>query len=169
MSEQFAFIEDAEQEAIDNLVATTRQLVEAVLVVEFRLASVAALTERFGARYGERATIELQGASDRLKIIEERRRAAMSVATSLLGKPSVSTIDELLYVTPGPIRQLLADSRADLLAARDRIDILRGKAEDIVGRRIALVVEALTAPGSALEATYGREHRPRSRVVSGVL
>ena len=152
MSEQFAFIEDAEQEAIDNLVATTRQLVEAVLVVEFRLASVAALTERFGARYGERATIELQGASDRLKIIEE-----------------VSTIDELLDVTPGPIRQLLADSRADLLAARDRIDILRGKAEDIVGRRIALVVEALTAPGSALEATYGREHRPRSRVVSGVL
>ena len=70
----------------------------------------------------------------------------MSVATSLLGKPSVSTIDELLDVTPGPIRQLLADSRADLL-----------------------VVEALTAPGSALEATYGREHRPRSRVVSGVL
>jgi hypothetical protein len=64
---------------------------------------------------------------------------------------------------------LLADARGDLIAARDRIDVLRGKAEDILGRRIALVVEALTAPGGALEATYGREHRPRSRVVSGVL
>jgi hypothetical protein len=169
VSEQYAFIEDAEQDAIDNLVATTRQLVEAVLVVELRLAAVAALTEKFGTRYAERATIELQGASDRLKVIEERRRAALSVATSLLGNPSVATIDELVDVSPGPIRQLLADSRADLIAARDRIDVLRGKAEDILGRRIALVVEALTSPGGALEATYGREHRPRSRVVSGVL
>ncbi|MGO9964518.1 MAG: hypothetical protein ACLPUG_13970 [Acidimicrobiales bacterium] len=169
MSEQYAFIEDAEQDAIDNLVATTRQLVEAVLVVELRLAAVAALTEKFGTRYAERATIELQGASDRLKVIEERRRAALTVATSLLGNPSVATIDELVDVSPGPIRQLLADSRADLIAARDRIDVLRNKAEDILGRRIALVVEALTSPGGALEATYGREHRPRSRVVSGVL
>jgi hypothetical protein len=169
VSEQYAFIEDAEQDAIDNLVATTRQLVEAVLVVELRLAAVAALTEKFGTRYAERATIELQGASDRLKVIEERRRAALTVATSLLGNPSVATIDELVDVSPGPIRQLLADSRADLIAARDRIDVLRNKAEDILGRRIALVVEALTSPGGALEATYGREHRPRSRVVSGVL
>jgi len=44
VSEQYAFVEDAEQDAIDNLVATTRQLVEAVLVVELRLATVAALT-----------------------------------------------------------------------------------------------------------------------------
>ena len=51
MSESFAFIEDGEQEAVDSLLATTRQLVEAVLAVEFRLAELAALTEKFGTRY----------------------------------------------------------------------------------------------------------------------
>jgi hypothetical protein len=169
VSESFAFIDDAEQEAVDKVLATTRQLVEAVLAVEFRLAAVAALTEKFGTRYAQRATIELQGASDRLAVTEEKRRAALSSATSLLGQPAVTTLDELLDIAPGPIHGLLADAAAELVAARDRIEVLRGKAEDILGRRIARIVEALTVPGSALEATYGREHRPRPRLVSGVL
>ena len=169
MNESFAFIDDAEQEAVDQLLATTRQLVEAVHAVEFRLAALAALTEKFGTRYAQRATIELQGASDRLAVIEEKRRVAMSAATLLLGNPAVKTLDELVDLAPGPIRGLLTDSRAELVAARDRIDVLRGKAEDILGRRISRIVEALTVPGSALEATYGREHRARPRLVSGVL
>jgi len=93
----------------------------------------------------------------------------MSAATLLLGNPAVKTLDELVDLAPGPIRGLLTDSRAELVAARDRIDVLRGKAEDILGRRISRIVEALTVPGSALEATYGREHRARPRLVSGVL
>jgi hypothetical protein len=169
VSEPFAFIDDAEQEAVDKLLATTRQLVEGVLAVEFRLAAVAALTEKFGARYAQRATIELQGASDRLAVIEEHRRAAVSSATAVLGHPAVTTLDELLDIAPGPIRGLLADSRTELMAAHERIEILRGKAEDILGRRITRIVEALTVPGSAVESTYGREHRPRARLVSGVL
>jgi len=48
VSESFAFIDDAEQEAVDKLLSTTRQLVEAVLAVEFRLAALASLTEKFG-------------------------------------------------------------------------------------------------------------------------
>jgi hypothetical protein len=167
--ESYAFIDDTEQEAVDRLLATTRQLVEGVLAVEFRLAALAALTEKFGTRYAQRATIELQGASDKLAVIEERRRAALSSVTSVLGQPAVKTLDELLDVAPGPVRGLLADSRAELIAARDRIEILRGKAEDILGRRISRIVEALTVPGSAVESTYGREHRPRPRLVSGVL
>ena len=74
MSQSFAFIDDVEQDAVDRLLATTRQLVEGVLAVEYRLAAVAALTEKFGTRYAQRATIELQTASDRLAVIEERRR-----------------------------------------------------------------------------------------------
>ena len=81
----------------------------------------------------------------------------------MLGQPAVKTLDELLDVAPGPVRGLLADSRAELIAARDRIEILRGKAEDILGRRISRIVEALTVPGSAVESTYGREHWPRPR------
>lgn len=169
MSQSFAFIDDVEQEAVDKLLATTRQLVEGVLAVEYRLAAVAALTEKFGSRYAQRATIELQGASDRLSVIEEMRRAALAKANSALGQPAMTTLDDLLDVAPGPIHGLLADSRTELLAARDRIEILRGKAEDILGRRITRIVEALTVPGSALESTYGREHRPRPRLVSGVL
>jgi hypothetical protein len=169
VSESFAFIEDGEQEAVDSLLATTRQLVEAVLAVEFRLAELAALTEKFGTRYAQRATIELQGASDRLAVIEEKRRAAMSSATALLGQPAVKTLDELVDLAPGPIRGLLSDSRTELIAAHERIEMLRGKAEDILGRRIARIVETLTVPGSSLEATYGREHRARPRLVSGVL
>lgn len=169
MSQWFAFIDDVEQDAVDRLLATTRQLVEGVLAVEYRLAAVAALTEKFGTRYAQRATIELQTASDRLAVIEERRRAALTKATSALGHPAVTTLDELLDVAPGPIRSLLTDARAELIAARDRIEILRGNAEDILGRRITRIVEALTVPGSALESTYGREHRPRPRLVSGVL
>jgi len=167
--ETFAFIDDTEQEAVDKLLATTRQLVEGVLAVEFRLAALAALTEKFGTRYAQRATIELQGASDKLAVIEERRRAALVSVTSVLGQPAVKTLDELLDVSPGPVRGLLADSRAELIAARDRIEILRGKAEDILGRRVSRIVEALTVPGSAVETTYGREHRARPRLVSGVL
>jgi len=169
VSESFAFIEDAEQDAVDEVLSTTQQLVEAVHAVEFRLASLAALTEKFGTRYAQRATIELQGASDRLAVIEERRRTALAAATSLLGRPAVTTLNDLLDVAPGPVRGLLADARSELVEAGDRIEVLRGKAEDILGRRIARIVEALTLPGTALEATYGREHRPQARLVSGVL
>ncbi len=169
MSESFAFIEDAEQDAVDEVLSTTQQLVEAVHAVEFRLASLAALTEKFGTRYAQRATIELQGASDRLAVIEEKRRVAMSAATALLGHPAVKTLEELVDLAPGPIRGLLSDSRTELVAAHERIELLRGKAEVILGRRIARIVGTLTVPGRALEATYGREHRARPRLVSGVL
>jgi hypothetical protein len=158
-----------EQDANAGLLTSTGDLVDAILVVEYRLAMVAALAERFGTRYAGRATIELQAAVDALAAADARRRAAVAAMTELLGYPGAVTLEELVAISPEPLRSTLAEARGAVLTARERVNVLRRKADDVLGRRIALIVEALASPGGPPVATYGRDHRPGPRLVNGML
>lgn len=169
MNEAAPPLDNTEQGAMDGVLTTTRELVEAVLVVEHRLAAIASLSERFGTRYLARATVELEEAANRLAMGEHRRRSAVARAATFLPPPAVTTLDELVGVAPEPLRTFLADSRAELAVAQERIRLLRERAEDILGRRVTLIVEALSAPGDMANVTYGRSYRARPRHVSARL
>jgi hypothetical protein len=158
-----------EDGATTRVIQATRALVEGVLVVEYRLAAVASLAERFGTKYLARATTELQEATDQLALIEEQRRAAVLEASALLGHPSAETLDELVTVAAEPLRSFLLGTRAELSQAQRRIGLIRGRADDILGRRITLIVEALATPGDITRSIYGRSVRPLPRRVSAHL
>lgn len=152
-----------------RVLQATRELVEAVLLVEHRLAALAALSERFGTRYLMRATTELQAATDHLAAVEEQRRLAVVEATDVLGCPSAETLDELVTAVEEPLRSLLLGIRAELSQAQRRIGLIRGRADDVLGRRIALIVETLATPGDITRSIYGRSLRPLPRRVSAHL
>ncbi len=156
-------------EATGRVLQATRELVEGVLVVEYRLAAVSSLAERFGTPYLARATSELQEATDQLTHIEEQRRAAVLEASTLLGHPSVETLDELVMVAEEPLHSFLLGARAELSQAQRRIGLIRGRADDILGRRITLIVEALATPGDITRSIYGRSVRPGPKRVSAHL
>jgi hypothetical protein len=159
----------AEDEATLRVLQATRELVEGVLVVEHRLAALSALADRYGTQYLARATSELQEATDHLTHIEEQRRAAVSSASALLGRPAVETLDELVALADEPLRSFLLGTRNELSQAQRRIGLIRGRADDILGRRISLIVEALATPGDITRSIYGRSVRPRPRRVSAHL
>jgi hypothetical protein len=159
----------AEDEATSRVLQATRELVEGVMVVEHRLAAVAALADRFGTQYLTRATTELQDATDHLAQIEEQRRSAVNAASALLGHPSVETLDELVAIADEPLRSFLLGTRAELSQTQRRIGLIRGRADDVLGRRITLIVEALATPGDITKSIYGRSVRPRPRRVSAHL
>src|SRR5580658_6780419 len=94
---------DGADAATSPILQATRELVEGVLLVEHRLAAVAALADRFGTQYLARATAELQEATDHLAQIEEQRRAAVNAASALLGRPSVESLDELVALAEEPL------------------------------------------------------------------
>lgn len=158
-----------ESDATMRVLHATRELVEGVLVVEYRLAGLAALAERHGTQYLARATTELQAATDQLALIEERRRLAVEGASVLLGHPAVETLDELVAIAEEPLRASLLGARAELSQAQRRIGLIRGRADDVLGRRITLIVEALATPGDITKSIYGRSVRPRPRRVSAHL
>jgi hypothetical protein len=160
---------EIDDEATMRVLHATRALVEGVLIVEYRLAAVAALAERYGTQYLARATAELQEATDQLAHIEELRRAAVAEASARLGHPSVETLDELVAVAEEPLRTSLCATRSELSQAQRRIGLIRGRADDILGRRITLIVEALATPGDITKSIYGRSVRPRPRRVSAHL
>jgi hypothetical protein len=164
-----AAVRDGADEATSRILQATRELVEGVLLVEHRLAAVAALADRFGTQYLARATAELQEATDHLAQIEEQRRAAVRAASILLGRPSVESLDELVALAEEPLHSFLLGTRAELSQAQRRIGLIRGRADDILGRRISLIVEALATPGDITKSIYGRSLRPRPRRVSAHL
>ena len=110
-------LDTAEQDATADLLASTGDLIDAILVVEYRLAVVAALAERFGTRYSRRATIELQAAVDALAGADARRRATVAAMTAQLGHPSAVTLEELVAIAPEPLRSALSDARTRVVTA----------------------------------------------------
>jgi hypothetical protein len=153
----------------EQLLGAGRMVLEGLLVVEYRLATVAALVERFGSRHTERATIEMQSAIESLASAERQRQAALSSLAITLGIPVTATIGELVDAAPPNVHDALRELRGSMLSAKHRIEGLSERAEDVLGRRIALVAEVLASSAGPEPPTYGRELRPSPRFVDGLL
>jgi len=153
----------------EQLLGTGRAVLEALHLVEYRLAVVAALVERFGSRHAERAAIELQTAVESLAVVERQRQSALGALALVLDIPETATFAELVDIAPISVRDSMRLLRASMLSAKHRIEILTERAEDVLGRRITMVAEVLASAGDPEPATYGRELRPRPRFVDGLL
>jgi hypothetical protein len=143
-------------------------VLEDLHLVEYRLAVVAALVERFGSRHAERAAIELQGAVESLAISERQRQGALAALALAFDVPETATFAELIELVASEERDALRRLRSSMLAAKHRIEKLTVRAEDVLGRRITLVAEVL-ATTDPEPPTYGRELRSRPRFVDGLL
>jgi hypothetical protein len=144
-------------------------VLEGLHLVEYRLAVVAALVERFGSRHAERAASELQAAVETLAVSERRRQVALGALAADLGVPETATFAELVECAPTRARDGLRRLRAAMLAAKHRIEVLAERAEDILGRRMALVAEVLASASAPEPPIYGRELRSQPRFVDGLL
>jgi hypothetical protein len=169
LNERAAPSDSIGRDPIEQLTSTMRELVDATLVVEYRLAALAALVGGTGTSYTERATRDLQEATDGIAEIESRRRWELSAAADLLGADATDALDSLIELAPDRLRAALTDARAELDGSRRRIDKLRTTAEEVLGRRITLIAEVLSNPEDRAPAIYGRPHRPRPRRVSADL
>ena len=152
-----------------ELLDTGSAVLEDLHLVEYRLAVVAALVERFGSRHAERAAIELQTAVEALSVSERRRQAALAAVAGELAIPETATFAQLVDLAPLAARDALRQLRASMLVTKHRIEVLSERAEDVLGRRIALVAEVLASTSDPEPPTYGRELRPRPRFVDGLL
>ena len=153
----------------ERLLSAARAVLEGLHLVEYRLACVAALVERFGSRHAERAAIELQTAVEALATSERRRQGALAALAGVLNIPDTATFAELVEVAPLSAADTLRQLRASMLTAKHRIERLSERAEDVLGRRITLVAEVLASTADSEPPTYGRELRPNPRFVDGLL
>jgi hypothetical protein len=152
-----------------ELVTTVRAALDALQVVEHRLATVAALVERHGTRYVQRATIELNTAIEALTVAERRRITQITTLCTELGVVSGTSFAALIDIIGAPFSDPLAEARAQMLSTKARVTDLSERAEEVLGRRLALVAEALAAGGEIETTTYGRATRARPRYVDGLL
>jgi hypothetical protein len=153
----------------ERLLDTGSAVLEELRSVEYRLAVVAALVDRFGSRHAERAAIELQAAVESLAVSERRRQAALAAVAAAVEVPETATFAELVDLVPLRARDALRQLRASMLAAKHRIELLSERAEDVLGRRIALVAEVLACTSEPEPPMYGRELRSKPRFVDGLL
>jgi hypothetical protein len=156
-------------EASAHLVTTVRSALEDMLLLEYRLATLASVIERFGTRHIERAVTEMQAAVEKLTVTEKQRQVGVAALAEALGISPTLTFVDVIDLAPPGVRGVLTGARADMLGAKRRIDVLVARAEDLLGRRIALVTEVLGSTAEAEESTYGRSARPRPKFVDGLL
>ncbi len=154
---------------LEKFTAATRDLLQSVLGLEFQLAALTSLTEHFGSRYNERATVELQASSERVHLVETRRISLMPAILEALGLHDKADLGEIAVCAPEPFASILSDARIDLIRARERIGILKTSAEEVLGRRIALAEEAFRSPGAPAEAIYGKGRAAIPRIVNNIL
>jgi|GEM_PF-4053029 len=156
-------------EKLEKFTAATRDLLQAVLGLEFQLAAMTSLTEHFGSRYNERATIELQVSSEKVHLVETRRLSLMPSILEGLGLHDKADLGDIAVCSPDPFSSILSDARIDLIRARERIAILKASAEDVLGRRIALAEEAFRSPNASPDAIYGKGKKAIPRIVNNIL
>ncbi len=156
-------------EKLEKFTSATRDLLQAVLGLEFQLAAMTSLTEHFGSRYNERATIELQVSSEKVHLVETRRLSLMPSILEGLGLHDKADLSDVAVCSPEPFSSILSDARIDLIRARERITILKASAEEVLGRRIALAEEAFRSPNAAPDAIYGKGRTAIPRIVNNIL
>ncbi|MCL5048096.1 MAG: hypothetical protein M1374_04855 [Firmicutes bacterium] len=154
---------------LERFTSTTRDLLQAVLGLEFQLAAMISLTEHFGSRYNTRATNELQTASDKVHMAETKRLLLVPATLEALGLHDKADLREISACAPVPFAGILSDARVDLIRAKERIGILKTSAEEVLGRRIALAEEALRSPDTQGDVIYGRGKVAIPHIVSNLL
>ncbi len=161
--------QDDQDSRLERFTSATRDLLQAVLGLEFQIAAMISLTEHFGSRYNVRATSELQSSSDKVHMAETKRLTVMPAVLESLGLYDKADLREIAACAPQPFGGILSDARIDLIRAKERVAILKASAEEVLGRRIALAEEALHSPDAPGEAIYGRGRVAIPHIVSNLL
>lgn len=164
----------------EQLVAAGNAVHEQLQLVEYRLAVLSGLLDRYGAdrdrspqptsSYTERAVHELQSAIEALAITERRRQVIVASLATALGREEGATLAEVVdALPPSPTATALHHLRAAMRATKARVEELVARSEDALGRRIALVAEVLASSGGGEPITYGRPLPSLPRFVDGLL
>jgi hypothetical protein len=156
-------------EDFDALIVAVRAELDAARVLEHRAVTLGALIDASGARYLSRATSELEAAFDALRQASSSRSIAAARVTSVLGLSSDASLGEIATAATFPYDAALASVRAELIAVRQRLATITESNTIAIGRRLALVDEALRAADDEPAGTYGRPTRSPARIVRGVL
>lgn len=159
----------AEGDLAERAVAAIRAEIEAAAVVEHRSVTLIGLIDRFGTRYLERATLELSAAVEELRASGERRAGAVRRVAEALGLRADATLAELVEAAPQPLSSVLAGLRAKLNASKRRIARHAERNTELLGRRMAIIAEAMSGYPDGLPPTYGRPVPTAPRLVKGVL
>ncbi len=153
----------------DDALGAIRSELEAASLVEYRTVTLTGLIERFGARYLERATLELRAAVEALTAAGRRRATTAGRLATALGLRPDATLAELVDAAPEPFAATLARLRRDLNATKRRIAAHAERSTELLGRRLALVAEVISGYPDGLAPTYGRPLPTAPRLVRGVL
>jgi hypothetical protein len=153
----------------DEAIAAIRAETEAARLVEHRTVTLTGLIERFATRYLERATLELMTAIEELRAAGEVRALRVGRVAVSLGLRQDATLAELIDAAPEPLAPTLSRLRRDLNATKRRIAGHAERNTDLLGRRMALIAEAICGYPDGLPPTYGRPAATAPRLVRGVL
>jgi hypothetical protein len=153
----------------DEALVAIRAEIEAAALVEYRTLTLTGLIERFGTRYLERATLELVSAVEGLQVSGERRSVSVSRVAGELGLRRDATLAELIDAAPEPFAASLRGLRRELNATKRRIAAHAERNTDLLGRRMAIIAEAISGYPDGLPPLYGRPLPAVPRYVKGVL
>ncbi|HTW98894.1 MAG TPA: hypothetical protein VMD59_08965 [Acidimicrobiales bacterium] len=153
----------------DEAVAAIRAETEAARLVEHRTVTLTGLIERFATRYLERATLELTTAIEGLRAAGEVRALCVGRICTSFGLRYDATLAELIDAAPEPFSSTLSRLRRELNATKRRISLHADRNTELLGRRMALIAEAICGYPDGLPPTYGRPEPVQPRLVRGVL
>lgn len=157
------------EDHLAQLIETLDVELEQLTTLRFRLAVLASLVATDQTVWLPTSVRELEEATERLRLIDLRRAAATTGITEAFWLSPEARLPEIAAKVDDCWGELLHDRRREILEQVAGIRHVAELAISAMGRRSALITEALSFVSSDSGSTYGRQSPARARIVQGAM
>ncbi len=157
------------EDHVAQLIETLDDELEQLTTLRFRLVALAALVAAGHALWLPMSVRDLEVAIERLRLADLRRAAATSGITEAFWLSPEARLPEIAAKLDDGWAEILQDRRRELLEQVANVQNVAELAISAMGRRSALISEALRCVSSDGGSTYGRQSPRRARIVQGAM
>jgi hypothetical protein len=157
------------EDLLTQLIGILDAEVEQLAILRFRFIVLASLVAADQALWLPMSVRELEAATEQLRLIDLRRAATTTGVTEAFWLDPDSRLPEIAERVDESWGELLHDRRRELLEQVENIRSVAEQTISAVGRRSALVKEALSFISDTGGSTYGRPSSPAPQIVRGAM
>jgi cell division protein ZapA (FtsZ GTPase activity inhibitor) len=157
------------EDHLAQLIETLDIELEQLTILRFRLVVLASLVAADQTVWLPASVRELEATTEQLRLIDLRRAAATSGITEAFWLDPEARLTEIAAKVDDAWGEMLHDRRREILEQVAGIHHVAELAISAMGRRSALITEALSFVSSDSGSTYGRQSRSTARIVQGAM